>query len=107
MGTPVKKPAVAAVIAATGDRAADDGSGCEAVAEPAIAPAPTAIAPAAAAKSDAAITKAAAAPAAGPTHFGRILIDHRFHRRHIGRHRPGLRACTEQGGGCNEKGGAQ
>src|SRR4051794_1379832 len=98
-----------AVIAPAGYRTADDGSGCEAVSKPAIAQATAAITPAAAAitKATAAIANAAAAPAAAPTYLGRVLIDHRFHRRHIGWHRPGLRARTDQGGDCNENGGAQ
>ena len=53
--------------------------------------------------SDAADTSDAAAV----TNFGRAFVNHRLHRRRIGRHRPGMRARTEQGGSRNENGGRQ
>ena len=89
-------------VAADGPASVD-----EAVAEAAITVTATITVATAIAPSDAAIAIAAAAPAAAPTHFGRARVDHRLDGRHMGRHRPGLRARTEQGCSGGDNGGAK
>ena len=91
--------AVAAVIGASGDCAADDGASCDAVArrDNPDRDNPSRDSRGIPGRRDSPIRRRGIRRrdsryhAAAPTHLGRVLVDHRFYRRHICRHRP---ACA-------------